>query len=171
MPQNEEVRLLLVDDDPPIQRAYGSALEHCGVTVETASTGREATERVRAGSFDVIVSDISMPDMTGLDFLKVVRAYDREVPVIVITDEPGLDSAIKAVECGAFRYLGKPVEARELCEIVIRAARIHRMKKQVATLKYGSRPKDPILVPGRGLALRSGARGQSDKRGTGMRKR
>jgi EAL domain-containing protein (putative c-di-GMP-specific phosphodiesterase class I) len=129
MSPQAEFRLLLVDDDPAIIRAYKSALERHGLKVETASNGHEAAERVKDGSFDVIVSDIGMPEMTGLEFLKAVRAHDTEVPVILMTGEPSLESAVHAVEYGAFRYLVKPVDARELHETVMRAANLHKMAK------------------------------------------
>jgi EAL domain-containing protein (putative c-di-GMP-specific phosphodiesterase class I) len=127
MPQHDEIRLLLVDDDPAITRAYGASLARHGVTVETASNGKAAAERVKEGTFDVIMSDISMPEMTGIDFLKAVRAHDLDVPVILMTGEPGLESAVRAVEYGAFRYLAKPVEGQELWETVLRAATLHKM--------------------------------------------
>ncbi len=127
MASPNELRLLLVDDDPAVTRAYGATLARHGVTVETASNGRDAAERVKAGAFDVIVSDISMPELTGTEFLKAVRAHDLDVPVILMTGEPGLESAVHAVEYGAFRYLAKPVEGQHLWDTVLRAARLHRM--------------------------------------------
>jgi CheY-like chemotaxis protein len=140
MPEHGELRLLLVDDDPAVIRAYGNALRRHGVTVETVSNGREAAERVKAGGFDAIVSDISMPEMTGIEFLRAVRAYDIDVPVILMTGEPTLDSAIRAVEYGAFRYLAKPVGGQELWDTVLRAARLHKLAK----LK-----RDALELPGR----------------------
>jgi len=124
-----DVRLLLVDDDPAIVRVYERALARSGATVETACNGREAAERVSRCAFDVIVSDIAMPEMTGLAFLKAVRAHDLDVPVILITGEPSLESAIHAVEYGAFRYLSKPVVLQELWETVLRAGRLHKLAK------------------------------------------
>ena len=129
MPNHDEVRLLLVDDDPAVLRAYQSVLTRHGATVETASNGMDAADRVKAGSFDVIVSDISMPEMTGIEFLKAVRAHDLDVPVILMTGEPSLESAVRAVEYGAFRYLAKPVVGQELWEAVLRAARLHKLAK------------------------------------------
>lgn len=123
------MRLLLVDDDPAILRAYGSALARHDVSLETAANGKEAVERVKGRSFDVIISDISMPEMTGTEFLKAVRGYDLDVPVILMTGEPDLQSAMRAVEYGAFRYLTKPVTREELWDTVVRAARLHRLAK------------------------------------------
>jgi EAL domain-containing protein (putative c-di-GMP-specific phosphodiesterase class I) len=139
MTEGDAIRLLLVDDDAAILRAYASALARHGVIVETASNGKAAAERVKAGSIDVVVSDISMPEMTGLEFLKAVRAHDLDVPVILMTGEPGLESAVLAVEYGAFRYLAKPVTAQELWANVTRAATLHKM----ARLK-----RDALELPG-----------------------
>jgi len=129
MPEQDAPRVLLVDDEPGVLRAYERALAHDGVTVETASNGKDAIERVTAASFDVIVSDIMMPGMTGIEFLKAVRAHDLDVPVILITGAPSLESAIRAIEYGAFRYLTKPVAAQELWETVVRAGRLHKMAR------------------------------------------
>lgn len=129
MTQVEGVRVLLVDDDAAIIRAYSSALTRHGAVVETAGNGKEAAERVKAGGVDVVVSDISMPEMTGIEFLKAVRAHDLDVPVILMTGEPDLASAVKAVEFGAFRYFAKPVAVQDLWDSVNRASRLHKMAK------------------------------------------
>src|SRR5882672_11074958 len=104
------MRILLVDDDPALVRAYQSALKRFGMIVETAADGREALDRVKHTEFDVVLSDISMPHMSGLELLQAVRGHDVDVPVILMTGEPGVDSAMHAVDHGAFRYLPKPVD-------------------------------------------------------------
>jgi EAL domain-containing protein (putative c-di-GMP-specific phosphodiesterase class I) len=129
MSGQDTLRVLLVDDDPALLRAYGQTLTHHGVTVETAVNGREGAERAKTGAFDVILSDISMPEMTGIEFLKAVRTHDLDVPVILMTGEPDVESAMHAVEYGAFRYLAKPVAAKDLRESVVKAARLHKMAK------------------------------------------
>lgn len=121
------LRFLIVDDDQGILRAYARALAGPDVTVVTASNGREGVERVKDGAFDAIVTDISMPEMTGMEFLMAVRARDLQVPVILMTGAPDVASAIRAVEYGAFRYLTKPVAMTELRETVRRAASLHRL--------------------------------------------
>jgi EAL domain-containing protein (putative c-di-GMP-specific phosphodiesterase class I) len=122
-------RLLLVDDDVSILRAYKNALGLRGFTVETASTGKEAVDRVQVAPVDVVVSDITMPEMTGLEFLKHVREHDLDVPVILMTGEPGLESAVRALEYGAFRYFVKPVDPEALSEAARTAAQLHRLAR------------------------------------------
>jgi EAL domain-containing protein (putative c-di-GMP-specific phosphodiesterase class I) len=122
-------RVLLVDDDPAIVRAYQKLLAGRGFNVETASNGREGLTLLESMPFDVIVSDVSMPEMGGLEFLRAVRRHDLDVPVILTTGEPGLDSAVQAIEYGAFRYLVKPVDSKALDESVQRAVRLHRLAR------------------------------------------
>jgi EAL domain-containing protein (putative c-di-GMP-specific phosphodiesterase class I) len=129
IPQRESVRLLLVDDDPAVLRSYDALLTRQGMTVVAVADGKTAVERVKSQSFDVIVSDISMPEMSGIEFLRAVRAHDVDVPVILMTGEPSVESAMRAVEYGAFRYLAKPIQPQQFGETVLHAARLHRLER------------------------------------------
>ncbi len=123
----QENKLLLVDDDPAVLRAYCKALSSRGWVVQTASDGAQAIDRIRGETFDVIVSDVSMPEMGGLEFLRNVREQDLDVPVVLMTGAPRLESAMRAVESGAFSYLVKPVEVDVLDDTIRRAAQLHRL--------------------------------------------
>jgi EAL domain-containing protein (putative c-di-GMP-specific phosphodiesterase class I)/CheY-like chemotaxis protein len=124
-----ENRILLVDDDAAIVRAYRKALTAEGWTVESAADGREAVDRLRDRSFDVIISDVSMPRMNGLEFLRAVREHDLDVPVILMAGAPDLDSSLRAIEYGAFRYLAKPIDMRLLEQTVHHAAQLHSLAR------------------------------------------
>jgi EAL domain-containing protein (putative c-di-GMP-specific phosphodiesterase class I) len=121
--------ILLVDDEPTIARGYARILSASGFVVEVAHDGQEAADLARKKSFDVIVSDIAMPQMSGLMLLRSVREHDLDVPVILMTGGPAIESAVQAMEYGALRYLIKPVEAKQLEEVVARAVRLHQMAK------------------------------------------
>ena len=121
--------VLLVDDEPTIVRGFARILTAAGFSVQVAHDGREAAELARQKSFDVIVSDIAMPEMNGLELLRAVREHDLDVPVILMTGGPAIESAVQAMEYGALRYLIKPVEAKQLEEVVARATRLHQMAK------------------------------------------
>ena len=121
--------ILLVDDEPAIARAYARTLGVAGFSVVTATDGREAAAAARDKNFDVIVSDIAMPEMNGLELLRAVREHDLDVPFVIMTGGPAVDSAVRAMEYGALRYLIKPVEPAELEEVVARAVRLHQMAK------------------------------------------
>lgn len=122
-------RVLLVDDDSDVRRDYSKLLRSLGCMVETAADGHDAVEKLRASSFDLIVSDISMPRMNGTEFLRAVREQDLDVPVILMTGAPRLETAVEAVEYGAFRYLTKPVTLDTLTQVVRRAIHLHELAR------------------------------------------
>ena len=121
--------VLLVDDEQSIARAYARTLGAAGFAVEVAFDGKEAAAAARERSFDVIISDIAMPEMNGLELLRAVREHDLDVPFVLMTGGPAIESAVRAVEYGALRYLIKPISATELEEVVTRAVRLHQMAR------------------------------------------
>jgi EAL domain-containing protein (putative c-di-GMP-specific phosphodiesterase class I) len=121
--------VLVVDDDIPTARGFGRILTSAGFTVTLAHDGKEAALAARATSFDAILSDIAMPGMSGIALLRSVREYDLDVPVILITGGPAIESAVEAMEYGALLYLIKPIEAQHLEEAITRAVRLHQMAR------------------------------------------
>jgi len=119
--------VLVVDDDPVLARTTERLLSKEGHRVTTLLGAREAIAAARATRFDVIVSDVSMPDIDGKALLRAIRAADLDVPFVFMTGQPELQGAIEAVEYGAFRYLIKPVPPGELREVVKRAIHWHRL--------------------------------------------
>src|SRR6476661_5037178 len=128
-PEATRGAVLLVDDEASIARCYARVLAGAGFAVEVATDGRQAADFAREGAFDVIVSDIAMPELSGLGLLRAVREHNLDVPVILMTGGPAIESAVQAMEYGALRYLIKPVEPHDLEEVVTRAARLHQMAK------------------------------------------
>jgi len=118
-----------VDDDAQVLRAYARALDAAGYAVRTASDGRVAADLVRTESFDVIVSDIMMPGMDGIQLLRRVREHDLDVPVVIMTGKPSVETAAEAIQYGALRYLFKPVSPKELNQVLESAVRLHRMAR------------------------------------------
>ncbi|MFO0565142.1 MAG: EAL domain-containing response regulator [Polyangiaceae bacterium] len=121
--------LLLVDDDELLVRSLARVLRARGFVVTTASTGTEAVAQATAQRFDVVLSDISMPGMDGIQLLRRLREKDLLVPVVLITGEPTVSTAMEAVEYGAFRYLSKPVTNDSVTRVVDLAVRYHRMAR------------------------------------------
>ncbi len=95
------------------------------------SAARCATDALsslqKGGRFDTIVTDLTMPDMGGIEFLRAVRTLDLDVPLIIMTGHPSLETAVAAVRYGGFRYLGKPVDASTLVDVVREATAMHRL--------------------------------------------
>lgn len=121
--------ILLVDDEPTLLRAFARILEKRSEAIETYTTAREAMERVTRGGVEVVVSDITMPGMSGIELLRAIREHDADLPVLLMTGIPNVESATGAVEYGAFRYIVKPVEAEALRHAVDRAAQLHRLAR------------------------------------------
>jgi EAL domain-containing protein (putative c-di-GMP-specific phosphodiesterase class I)/ActR/RegA family two-component response regulator len=124
-----QARVLLVDDDASVRRDYARALRRAGWEVDTAQDGREAIASLGGNVYGVIVSDIAMPGLSGLEFLREVRQHDLDVPVLLMTGSPGLDSAVEAVEYGAFRYLIKPIALAALTGSVKSAMQLYRLAR------------------------------------------
>lgn len=124
-----EGSILLVEDDAAVRQVYRRLLERDGFSVFTASSGIEATHLFEREPIDLIVSDIGMPGMSGVELLKALRLKDLDVPVILMTGNPELGSATEAVALGALRYLTKPVNGRELQRVALQAVRLHRLAR------------------------------------------
>lgn len=107
-------RILLVDDQPELRRLAYRRLTKAGYDVVTAANGREASDLVRGGNFDAVISDVRMPDMNGVELLRSLHAEDPDLPVLLVSGSPDLETAMKAVEYGAFEYLTKPVNFEKL---------------------------------------------------------
>jgi EAL domain-containing protein (putative c-di-GMP-specific phosphodiesterase class I) len=122
-------RVLVVDDEEALLRAHVRVLSKAGYQVETAVDGHAAERVLDKVSFDVIVSDIDMPGMNGIALLDRVRRRDLDVSVVFVTGSPSVETAIKAMEHGALRYLVKPVEPAELVKTVGDAVRLHRLAR------------------------------------------
>ena len=118
-----------MDDEPEALRALERMLRGVGYQVEAFTSARQAIKRVSAGGVHVIVSDISMPEMTGVELLRTIRAYDADLPVVLVTGLPAIDSATDAVEYGAFKYIVKPFEAEVLRSAVERARKLYRLAR------------------------------------------
>src|SRR5580698_9273397 len=107
-------RVLLVDDEAALLHATGRQLRLAGYDVTECDSGGRAVDLLEGGDFDVVVSDIDMPGLSGIALLKVLAERRNPVPVILMTGDPSLHTAMSAVEHGAFKYLIKPVAWPEL---------------------------------------------------------
>jgi EAL domain-containing protein (putative c-di-GMP-specific phosphodiesterase class I) len=124
-------RVLIADDEQKLARAIQRALTAAGFDAVMVHDGNAAIQAVIGGSFDVILTDVNMPGTTGIDLLRVIRAYDLDVPVVLMTGSPQLDTAAEAIELGAMQYLTKPFPLQTLVSAIERASKLH----QLAALK------------------------------------
>jgi EAL domain-containing protein (putative c-di-GMP-specific phosphodiesterase class I) len=122
-------RVLVIDDDEELGRALARQLSRAGYEVVVHHEGKTALEAIHAGGFEAIVSDIEMPGLTGIEILRTVRDVDRDLPVILITGAPAIETAADAVELGAFRYLLKPLHLPDFADTVRRASQLYRLAR------------------------------------------
>lgn len=148
-------RVLAVDDDASIRRLIEKTLADTGALVETAASGESGLALLKLNAYDVVLTDITLPGMTGLDFLKAARERDPDLPVVLLTGSPDLGTAIAAIEHGAFRYLLKPVAPAELKSVVQRAGRLRALAllRRRATETIASGLKEPDDKSARGEEL------------------
>src|ERR1019366_7810794 len=133
-------RVLVIDDEPSVLRVIGLLLERHGFSVASASNARDGLSLLADTGFDVVLTDIIMPELSGLDFLRELRQHDLDVPVILMTAGAPLDSALDGIEYGESQYLLKPVEPEALVTSVGRAAalgELARMKRAALAVQAG----------------------------------
>lgn len=121
--------VLVVDDEPGLVAALSAALRAAGLDVLAASNADEALVWVETGRVGAVVTDIAMPGQDGIALLRAIRMRDLDLPVVLMTGAPELQTAIAAVEYGALRYMTKPFETRALIEQVRTALRWYRLAR------------------------------------------
>ena len=115
---NEKANILIVDDEEVVRLSHLRSLEGTDCNARTVEDGREAISVMEQQPFDVVLLDLRMPDLDGMDVLKTIKQRWPDSEVIVITGYPSLETAKEAVRLGAFNYLAKPVGPND----VIKAA-------------------------------------------------
>jgi putative nucleotidyltransferase with HDIG domain len=133
-PQPEDLNVLLVDDHAPVLRFLAAAFKRHGCVVSTASSAEEALDLISDRSFELVVSDIKMPGLSGLDLLRTVRGQQPDTPVVLITGMPSVDSAVFGLRHQAYDYLTKPFSMADVQQLVgrVRQDRDTRTKGQQA---------------------------------------
>ncbi|MDH5671884.1 MAG: EAL domain-containing protein [Myxococcales bacterium] len=136
MPTLARPRVLVVDDVPAVVRSFERVLES-SYDVVGVSDSAAAVRTLGTTDYDAIISDITMPGVNGLDLLKAVREIDSDLPVILVTGDPSVDTAIPAVEYGALSYMIKPVAPdvlRKKLDWAIHLNQLAKMKRQALML-------------------------------------
>ncbi len=124
MPRGPQPRVLLVEDEPLLVRVYGRGLEAAGYAVQSAPDGAEGLRLAALGSYDVVVSDVCMPRMGGLDLAIQVRRLLPELPIVLMTAQLDAEVYTRARAAGVVRYLLKPVSLEKLANAVEHAVKL-----------------------------------------------
>ena len=134
----DDQHILVVDDDPNILEVLQTRLESHGYAVETATGGEEALARLRKGSTDLLITDLKMPGMDGLQLVERMKTIDAGLPTIFLTAHGSIPDAVRAMKLGAYDFLVKPYSGNDLMAMIRRALDSRR----------------PPVVPGGGVVER-----------------
>jgi DNA-binding NtrC family response regulator len=107
-------RILIIDDEKAIRKTLSEILTYEGYKIEEAADGEEGLRKFSATTFDIVLCDIKMPKMDGIEFLEKAKAVNPDVPVVVISGHGNIDTAVEAVKKGAFDYISKPPDLNRL---------------------------------------------------------
>jgi two-component system response regulator HydG len=143
---SQKPSVLVVDDESGILDTLRILLRNEGFEVATAQGGKAGLEQIRSGVHDLILSDVRMPQVSGLDILNAAREQDPMTPVILMTAQASLQSAISAVNSGAFYYIQKPFSNDELVAILRRACEYRAVRVENKQHKQEIRRRDKTAV-------------------------
>ncbi len=133
-------RIAIIDDDTKIVYAIKMILENEKYEIFSYSSGKQFLELLTdTDSFEAIFLDIAMPEISGLQVLEEMKSNGINIPVIVMTGYGTMDTAIKAVQLGAFEYITKPLDMQKIKVLAQRATEMSRMKEKIADLQHALR--------------------------------
>ena len=137
------MRILVAEDDPNLAEGLMRSLRQAGYAVDCARSGNEADAALEANEFDLLILDIGLPEKSGLQVLKRLRARSSKVPVLILTARDSLHDRVTGLDAGADDYLAKPFELAEL-EARVRALARRGMTGGLALISHGALSYDPI---------------------------
>lgn len=142
-------KVLVVDDDKVLQQSVKQALEYHHFKVDVADNGKEAVSAVYREKYDLVVMDVNMPEMDGLEALTEIKKHDSSIIVLILTAYSNVSDAVRAVKEGAFNYLEKPITTENLVALIKRALKARSMVETTAfsapTLSLGNDGEDKFV--------------------------
>ena len=135
MSDNGDAQILIVDDEERMRNLLQKVLAKQGFSVQTSPNGIDALEKVDKNTFDVIIADIRMPEMNGINLLRAVKKSRPGIYVIIMTAFGSIDSAVEAMKKGAYHYITKPFKMSEISITLRKALEEKRLREEVASLR------------------------------------
>ncbi len=142
---NDHNCVLIIDDDIKLCHVLSIVINKAGYTTYTANDGRAGIEMFHKESPAVVVLDLRMSGMDGIEVLKQIKKISSETPVIIITAYSRVQSAVEAIKLGAYDYLSKPFDNDEIVITVQRAIKERAMQQEIHALKHNSTTPCPSL--------------------------
>ena len=137
-------KILVVDDEYHMLKLFEKILTKQGHEVKTAGSGTQAISLLEKNDFDLMFSDLKMPDLGGMDLLKEVKARHLDIPFIIITAYGSIESAVEAMKTGAFDYLTKPFRKNDILLTVEKALKYCELRNEVKRLRKHLKDKDGV---------------------------
>ncbi len=152
---SEVLSVLYVEDDPAVRRGSKQALELAGIRVTDFESAEQALGRIELAAPIVLVTDVRLPNMSGIDLLKYTHRVDPQLPVILVTGHGDVPMAIDAVRAGAYEFIEKPFASERLCDVVERAMQARSLTLEVGDLQrqIESRSAAEATIVGRSPAI------------------
>lgn len=140
-------RLLIVDDEPGIRRTLKDLMSMQGYEVEDAENGTVALEKLESGHFDLVLSDIQMPKMDGMELLKASKESNPDLPFIMLTAHASIERAVEAIKIGAYDFVPKPPNLQHLLVTVSNALATKKLRKEHTRMKARLEKIDGDIAP------------------------
>ncbi len=138
---NNQINILLVDDEEPIREALLLLLKNADYRISGCGSGQEALRSLESEPFDIVITDLFLPDITGIDILKKAKGLHPAIEVILITGHASAETAVRAMKEGAFDYITKPLNIEELRVIIAKAIEKQQILSENISLKKQLRDK------------------------------
>ncbi len=148
-------KILVVEDEPEMRQALSRFLTRLNYQVREAESGEQGWQAIEETMFDLVISDMAMEDLTGLELLERVRATDATLPFIVMTGVGTIETAVEAIKLGAFHYITKPFKLRDMEILIQRALEYGKLNRKLITLRLQEEEdRYPKMVVGSSKSMR-----------------
>jgi DNA-binding NtrC family response regulator len=151
----KKVRILVVDDEHLIRWSLEQNLKKQGYDVLTAGSGEDALRLVREEQPDLVLLDIQLPGISGMEVLEKIKEFDDEIIVIMVTAHGGLETAVNAMRVGAYDYINKPFNLDEMAVVIKKALETFDLRREVARLRSEHKKSGPPDIIGTGHHMRN----------------
>src|SRR5436309_11701955 len=132
---SSRVKILLIEDKDSLRQMLSTAIKKAGYQVEEAADGNAAVERIRKQPYQLIITDLRLPTLSGLEILKIQKEIDPTIPVLLMTAYGTIEEAVEAMKQGAFDFVAKPVDISHLLLLIERALQQRRLLLENMLLK------------------------------------
>src|SRR5258708_3461954 len=145
MPTTSRAKLLIVDDEATLMTALCNTLQDQGYTTTGFTSAKEALTTLRAQEFDLVLTDLMMPEMDGIELLRLAQEIDHNLVGIIMTGHGAIDTAVEAMKTGALDYILKPFKLSAILPVLSRALAVRQLRRENVELAQRVRERTAEL--------------------------